>query len=203
LKDCPPFASQHRPDLSSEREAEWTRLFASGTELESRKEFARALELYRQAAEIDDTYAALAFRMARCHLALGEGAAAREQYGLADQVVSLLPEPLRPSAESKRKVLSEEECAQRLAFTDWDKRLVLERMWRRAHEPPFTEQLDHGKLIERWSALLTDLDRKTDREGLARQVGIYRNALDRRSEDWLLHHRLAFLLEAAGDFPGA
>src|SRR5437016_4389460 len=275
LKDCPPFASQHRPDLSSERKADWTRLFTSGTELESRKEFDRALVLYRQAAKIDDAYAELPFRMARCHLALGEGAAAREQYGrardldalrfradtrinsivrgvcatranegvrffdseavltnacemgipgaecfwdhvhfnfagnyrvasgLADQVVSLLPEPLRPSAESKRKVLSEEECAQRLAFTDWDKRLVLERMWRRAHEPPFTEQLGHEKLIERWSGLLSDLARKTDREGLARAVGIYRNALERRGDDWLLHHRLAFLLEAAGDFPGA
>src|SRR5947207_13310144 len=76
-------------------------------------------------------------------------------------------------------------------------------MWRRAHESAFTEQPDHGKLIEHWSGLLTDLDRKTDREGLARAVGTYRNALDRRSDDWLLHHRLAFLLEAAGDFSGA
>ena len=81
--------------------------------------------------------------------------------GLADQVVSLLPEPLRPAAGSRRKVLSEEECAERLAFTDWDKRLVLERMWRRAQEPPFTEQLGHEKLIERWSGLLSDLARKT------------------------------------------
>ena len=75
--------------------------------------------------------------------------------------------------------------------------------WRRAQEPPFTEQLDHEKLIERWSGLLTDLERKTDQEGLARAIGIYRHALDRRSDDWLLHHRLAFLLEAAGDFSGA
>ena len=275
LKDCPPFASQHRPGLTSERKAEWTRLFTSGTELESRKEFAHALVLYGQAAEIDDAYAELPFRMARCHRALGEGVAAREQYvrardldalrfradtrinsivrgvclsrategvrffgleavvtnacemgipgaecfwdhvhfnfagnyrvatGLVDQVVSLLPERLRPSAGSNRKVLTEEQCAERLAFTDWDLRLVLERMWRRAHEPPFTEQLDQENLIERWSGLLNDLERKTDQEGLARAVGIYRNALDRRTDDWLLHHRLAFLLEAAGDFSGA
>jgi tetratricopeptide (TPR) repeat protein len=275
LKDCPPFASLHRPDLSSERKAEWTRLFASGTELESRKEFAQALVLYRQAAEIDDTYAALPFRMARCHKALGEAAAAREQYGrardldalrfradtpinsiirgacasrvaegvrmfdseaavtnacemgipgaecfwdhvhfnfagnylvasgLAHEVISLLPERLRPPAGSNRKVLTEAECAERLAFTDWDQRLVLERMWRRVHEPPFTEQLDHENLIERWSGLLADLEPKTDHEGLARAAEIYRKALDRRTGDWLLNHRLAFLLEAAGDLPGA
>ena len=275
LKDCPPFASLHRPDISSERKAEWTRLFASGTELESGKEFAQALVLYRRAAEIDATYAALPFRMARCQMALGDSAVAREEYGrardldglrfradtpinsiirrvcasravegvrffdseavvtnasemgipgaecfwdhvhfnfagnyrvasgLVDQIVSLLPDHLRPSAESERKVLTEAECAQRLAFTDWDQRLVLERMWRRVHEPPFTEQLDHEKLIEQWTGLLADLERKTDREGLARAIGIYRNALDRRSDDWLLHHRLAFVLEAAGDLSGA
>jgi tetratricopeptide (TPR) repeat protein len=275
LKDCPPFASLHRPDLPSAHNAEWTRLFAAGSELESRKEFAHALVLYRQAAEIDDTYAALPFRMARCLMALGEVVAAREQYarardldalrfradtsidgiirrlcasraakgvrffdseavvtnacemgipgaecfwdhvhlnfagnyrvasGLVDQVVSLLPERFRPSVESSRQILTEEQCAERLAFTDWDQRLVLERMWRRVHEPPFTEQLDHEKLIDRWSGLLTDLVRKTDPAGLARAVGMYRRALDRRSDDWLLHHRLAFLLEAAGDFSGA
>jgi len=275
LKDCPPFASLHRPDLSSESKAEWVRSFASGAELESRNEFAQALVRYRQAAEIDDTYAALPFRMARCHKALGEATAAREQYertrdldalrfraddpinriirsacasraadgviffdsesvvtnacemgipgaecfwdhvhfnfagnyrvarGLLDQVISLLPERLRSSAEVNRKVLTEQECAERLAFTDWDQRLVLERMFRRVHEPPFTEQLDHEKLIERWSGLLADLERKTDPEGLAQAVGIYRSALDRRSDDWLLHHRLAFLLEAAGNLSGA
>jgi tetratricopeptide (TPR) repeat protein len=275
LKDCPPFASLHRPDLSSERKAEWTRLFASGTELESRKEFAQALMRFRQAAEIDDTSAALPFRMARCHRALGNAAGAREEYGrardldalrfradfpinsiirgvcasraaegvrffdseavvtnacemgipgaecfwdhvhfnfagnyrmasgLVDQVVSLLPDHLRSSTESKRKVLTEAECAQRLAFTDWDQRLVLDRMWRRVHEPPFTDQLDHEKLIEQWAVLLAGMERKTDREGLARAVGIYRNALDRRSDDWLLHHRLGYLLEAAGDLSGA
>src|SRR5438034_88330 len=58
LKDCPPFASLHRPGLSEARNGEWTRLFASAIELESRKDLNQALVLYRQAAEIDDTYAA-------------------------------------------------------------------------------------------------------------------------------------------------
>lgn len=275
LKDCPPFVSLHKADLSEARNTEWTRQFAAGTELESRKEFAQALVSYRQAAEIDDTYAALPFRMARCHRALGDAAAARDQYrrardldalrfradspingiirgvcvdrgqeavyffdseavvtnacemgipgaecfwdhvhfnfagnyrvasGLADAVISLLPESLRSSATPDGNVLTETECAQRLAFTDWDQRLVLQRMWRRVHQPPFSEQLDHENLIKRWSGLLADLEGKTDREGLARAVETYRQALDRRSDDWLLHHRLAFLLEAAGDFSGA
>src|SRR5207247_10123998 len=73
-------ARQGSPGRSSERNAEWTLLFTSGTELESRKEFAHALVLYGQAAEIDDAYAELPFRMARCHRALGEGVAAPEQY---------------------------------------------------------------------------------------------------------------------------
>ena len=52
-------------------------MFAAGTELESRKEFAQALVLYRQAAKIDDTYAVLPFRIARCHMALGDAAAGK------------------------------------------------------------------------------------------------------------------------------
>ncbi|MCI0541579.1 MAG: tetratricopeptide repeat protein [Verrucomicrobiales bacterium] len=275
LKDCPPFASLHKPGLSEERKIKWNRWFESGTKLESQKDFTQALAMYRQAAEIDDTYAALAFRTARCQMALGNAVAARQQFnraldldalrfradapvndiirgvcanrgaegvrffdsgavltngcemgiagaerfwdhvhfnfagnyrvasGLADQVISLLPEHLRPADGSNGRVLTEAECAERLAFTEWDQRLVLERMRRRMNEPPFAGQLEHEKLKERTAGLLVELDRKLDRDGLVRAVGVYRQALEWRSGDWLLHHRLAFLLEAAGDFSGA
>jgi tetratricopeptide (TPR) repeat protein len=290
LKDCPPFASLNHPGLSDARKAQWTRLFTAGTELESRKECEQALALYRRAAQIDDTYADLPFRMARCHLALGEATAAQEQFrrardldalrfradstinsiirgicahrtaqglpdadmaggagrvgsvkffnseaaltnacavpipgaecfwdhvhlnfsgnyrlasGLADQVISHLPEHFQLAAESNRPLLTEADCAARLALTDWDRRLVLERMWRRVQEPPFTRQLDHEKLVEPWSGLLADLQLKTEKVGLAEDILTYRKALDRRKDDWLLHHRFGYLLEAAGNFPEA
>jgi Flp pilus assembly protein TadD len=275
LRDCPPFVSMNRPDLSENRKADWARLFALGTELELRKEYSQAASQYRQAAAIDNTYAELAFRMARCFVALGDVPAAREQFvrardfdalrfradseinriirrtcdnraaegvcffdsdailtnafqvgflgeecfwdhvhfnfagnylvarGLADQVISLLSESAPSFAKADGKVLTEAECAERLAFTDWDRRLVLERMWRRVHEPPFTRQLDHEQLIKRRSGLLEDSERKTDPERLSRALETYRNALERHGDDWLLHYRYALLLDAAGDLSHA
>jgi tetratricopeptide (TPR) repeat protein len=275
LKDCAPFASLHRPGLSEPRKREWEGAYESAIGLESRQEFDLALAQYRRAVEIDDTYAELAFRVARCHLALREAAPARAWYarardldalrfradtpinnlirdvcakraavgvqffdsdavltnacqfgipgaecfwdhvhlnfagnylmarGLAEQVSALLPEAQRPVAQANPRVLTETECAQRLAFTDWDQRSVLDQMWRRVLEPPFTTQLDQDQRLARWSAMRADMERRTDQDGLARAAAIYRTALDRRPDDWVLHHRLAFLLEASGDLAGA
>ena len=274
LKDCPPFASLHRADLSAAEDAEWERLVSSAVELESRNSFAQALVEYRRAFELDPTYATLAFRIARCELASEEIPKAREHYVLArdldalrfradteinriirevchrhaadgasfvdtealvvnatpsgvpgeecfwdhvhfnfagnyrlargfmDSVLSQLPDSVREAAVRGR-VLTEAECAERLAYTEWDQRAVLEEMWRRVQEPPFTGQIDHQELIERWSRLLAESDRELAQSGLARAVQTYRQALERRNDDWILRHRLGFLLEAAGDLAGA
>jgi tetratricopeptide (TPR) repeat protein len=126
----------------------------------------------------------------------------RVAQGLADCVLARLPEIVRQTTAQGR-VLAEAECAERLAFTEWDQRAVLEIMLRRFSDAPFTGQLDHDQLIQRWSGSLTELDAKLDREGLSRAVDLYAKALARRNDDWLLHHRLAFLLEGAGDYSGA
>ncbi len=275
LKDCPPFLSLHRPDLTEVGKAEWTRLFEAATALESSSQFEQALALYRQAAKIDSTYAALAFRMGRCYGALGQAVLAGEAFtqarnldtlrfradssidgvirnqavrragpdvrffdstavltnacalgipgsecfwdhvhfnfagnyrvarGLAEQVLSLLPEFVRRSSESRGQVLTEAECAERLALTDYDQHSVLERMWRRVHEPPFTDQLDHNHLLERWSGMLSSLNQRTDGDGLNRAITVYRQAMKRRPDDWRLHHRFGFILEVTGDLAGA
>ena len=275
LKDCPPFASLNRLGLSGVQKAQWESLMSSGSDLEVSGDSVQALAKYRQAAEIDNTYAALAFRMARCYFTLGQVAAAGDEYarardldalrfradtsinkiirricasraaegvrffdselvmtnaceqgilgeeclwdhvhfnfagnyllarGLSDQVLALLPESVRRSAESGERVLTVDQCAERLAFTDWDQRSVVTEMLRRAQEPPFTAQLDHASLIQRRSLLAAELDRKLGADGLAKAVGIYHAALARRTDDWLLHHRLAFLLETTGDYAGA
>jgi len=123
--------------------------------------------------------------------------------GLADQVRSLMPAARHSSAPAEGTVLTETECAARLAYTDFDRLSVLERMWRRVHEPPFSAQLNHQALLDVWSTQREELVRATDPAGLARSAQIYRTALERRPDDWVLHHRLALLLEASGDVVGA
>jgi tetratricopeptide (TPR) repeat protein len=78
IRDCAPFASQHRTDLAVGEAAEWERAYQRGTVVESGGDLEGAIGLYRQAAAVDDTYADLSFRLGRCHLALGDLAAARD-----------------------------------------------------------------------------------------------------------------------------
>jgi tetratricopeptide (TPR) repeat protein len=274
LKDCAPFASLNRAGVSGSRKTQWEALVSHGAGLESQKDHAKALAEYRQAAEIDDSYAALAFRMARCYGALGEDQSARAEYirardldalrfradtainriiqntcasradavhffdsesvltnacqqgipgaecfwdhvhlnfkgnylvacGLANQVLGLLPESVRRSGETNGCVLTETQCTERLAYTDWDQSSVLREMQRRINEPPFTSQLGHKDLVRRWSGFVTELDQKLGHDGMAIAEKIYRDALTRRPDDWILHNRLAFVLEAEGDVAGA
>jgi tetratricopeptide (TPR) repeat protein len=60
-----------------------------GSELEASQSFAEALKLYNSAAQIDDQYAELAFRIARCEWALGDYAAAKDHYTRARDLDTL------------------------------------------------------------------------------------------------------------------
>jgi tetratricopeptide (TPR) repeat protein len=70
LKDCPPFSSRHRDDISNEDLQEWESSFRAGISMEGEKKWSEALEQYELAARIDDRYAELHFRMGRCLTAL-------------------------------------------------------------------------------------------------------------------------------------
>ncbi|HXP62239.1 MAG TPA: tetratricopeptide repeat protein [Dongiaceae bacterium] len=80
LKECAPFGSQHRGSLTSQQLSAWEKVFNQGVALETARQFADALVFYRQAAEIDDSFAALQFRLGRCLLALDKFAEARRAF---------------------------------------------------------------------------------------------------------------------------
>jgi len=80
LRDSAPFGSLHREGLSPEALLSWNSLVDQGTSLERMGSFAEALPPYTSAAKIDDQFAELQFRIARCQLALGDFATAREHY---------------------------------------------------------------------------------------------------------------------------
>ncbi|MBN2507852.1 MAG: tetratricopeptide repeat protein [Verrucomicrobia bacterium] len=89
LKDCPPFASLHRPEWndprlwSDARRAEWERHYRAGTNAEAAGRFPAAIEAYQAALPLDDTVAELWFRLSRCQYALGHYATAREGFSRA------------------------------------------------------------------------------------------------------------------------
>ncbi len=76
LKDCAPFASVHREGLSARELGDWKSLVQQGIAAENGQRFPEALAAYRSAEKIDDQYAELEFRIARCLQALGDASAA-------------------------------------------------------------------------------------------------------------------------------
>jgi tetratricopeptide (TPR) repeat protein len=89
LKDSPPFASLHRLDITKARRETWERLYQKGIALEEAGEYAEAVSLYLAAAEIDDTYADLQFRLGGCHWAMAEYDKARDRYIKARELDTL------------------------------------------------------------------------------------------------------------------
>jgi len=80
LKDSPPFASLHRPDLNETDQKNWEEIYQQAVVYESGGNYAKAVEMYLAAAEIDDRYADLQFRLGRCFWAMGEYDEAREKF---------------------------------------------------------------------------------------------------------------------------
>ena len=89
LKDCPPFASQHRSDLPPEQLAKWKELYQAGSELESKEKWAEAIAKYEAASKIDDRFAELRYRLGRCLVGLGRHEEARDQFVAARDLDAL------------------------------------------------------------------------------------------------------------------
>jgi tetratricopeptide (TPR) repeat protein len=89
LKDCAPFRSRHAAGLPAERAAAWEKAYNDGVRFEDGKEFAAALRCYDEAAAADDQFADLAFRQARCRVALGQAPEAKRLYQRARDLDTL------------------------------------------------------------------------------------------------------------------
>ncbi len=80
LRDCAPFASQHRAGLKPEELSAWSAFVQQGDELQMRDASGDALKQYLSAEQIDDQYAELEFRIARSEFALADYQSARQHY---------------------------------------------------------------------------------------------------------------------------
>ena len=83
LKDCGPFASEHRPGLPAGELSQWDNFYQAGVRAQEAGRAAEAIDSFRQAVKTDDTYAEAHFRWGQCSLALGQDAEASRQFALA------------------------------------------------------------------------------------------------------------------------
>lgn len=267
MKDCPPFASLHRKDLSEAQKNKWDDIYQQGMTCESAGDYGRAAECYVAAAAIDDRCADLQFRLGRCYWGTGEYDKAKDRYinarelealrfradnrinqiirdvaGNRDaegvylvdavrafednsphgipgeqlfyehvhltfkgnyllaktvfqQVQEIIPARIRNRKADNRPLLTEAECAQRLAYTDWDRyRIADEVLTGFIKKAPFTNQLYHKDQVEAMERTLEELKANLTGDALEESASWYRAAIQYDSRDWVLHWKYGKLL---------
>jgi tetratricopeptide (TPR) repeat protein len=85
LRDCPPFGSLHRENLSGPEKQKWEATYQEGVAFEEKEFYQQAIERYTAASTIDDKFADLQFRLGRCFWESGDYKNARLHYQLALQ----------------------------------------------------------------------------------------------------------------------
>ena len=80
LKDCPPFASLHRTDLTEPEKQAWQQLYEKGISYETEGQYEQAIAQYLDAEKIDTEFADLEFRLGNCFWNTGDYQKAKEKY---------------------------------------------------------------------------------------------------------------------------
>lgn len=119
LKDCAPFASLHRPDLSESCLKDWQRLFDSGMNAQISADFHEAATDYDEAEKTDDTFAELRFRRGQCALALNDTKAAQKEFAAARDL-----DVLRFRCDSRLNDLIRQFARNKVALADSERALA-------------------------------------------------------------------------------
>jgi tetratricopeptide (TPR) repeat protein len=278
LKDSPPFASLHRPNLTQAETKKWNDIYTHGAEFELKGDYSNAVENYLKAAMIDNNYADLHFRMGRCYWALAEYEKAREKYIRArdldtlrfradtrinniirdvasgrtaegidlidttelfernsphavpgselfyehvhlnfkgnyvlaktifEQVEKILPQQLAKLQQAdKHQILTEDDCARRLACTGWDRYRIADKVLNGfIKTPPFTNQLYHQRRLIQMEQNVDVLKNYLAPDALQNAALQYRQAIQKSPSDWRLHWNYGKLLtEGLKDYKAA
>jgi tetratricopeptide (TPR) repeat protein len=89
IKNCAPFASLHKKNLTDEEKNYWDSLFQAGKNYQLQNNFSAALTQYLQASETDAEYADLQFLMGQCYWNLEEFQKAKEKFIMARELDTL------------------------------------------------------------------------------------------------------------------
>jgi tetratricopeptide (TPR) repeat protein len=99
--------------------------------------------------------------------------------------------------------LSLEDCARRLALTDWNRYRLATAVRRQLSAPLFRGQSNHSERDARLRREILSLEPANRPEALAASVRVLQEAIARAPKDWVLHDQLGKLSLALGDRAGA
>ena len=110
-------------------------------------------------------------------------------------IEGLAPPALGACRGEKVPPLSEQQCAERLAYTPWHALKIAETMLPMlAMTPPFTSQLDHRERGKRWLKKVEEMKSRVQTEGVQKLITATHNAVAARKEDWMMPLTFAHLL---------
>jgi len=111
------------------------------------------------------------------------------------QIKKILPAKIKLHKNKSAQPLTEEQCKQYLAYTDWDKcrvgYILLNTLLKK---PPYTNQLNHNERIRIIEEELQNLKASLNRTSLANAEKQYLQAIRKAPADWWLHWGYADLL---------
>ena len=112
-----------------------------------------------------------------------------------EQIEKVLPAKISPHKNKSAGLLTEQQCKQYLAYTDWDRcrvgYLLLNTLLKR---PPYTNQLNHNEHIRVMEEELKNLKASLDRQSLEIAEKQYLEAIRQEPADWWPHWKYAELL---------
>ncbi len=117
-------------------------------------------------------------------------------------VVGLLPPEILASRLSSRPLPGPEQCAENLAFSNYDRYNMLSRIFVLARKAPFTNQFNHQESLAKIEQRLAFLKDPSIADEPRQLADSFLRALGRRPHDLLLRNNFAQLLLALGDQAG-
>ncbi len=112
---------------------------------------------------------------------------------LFDQVERILPTRIRSQKASDYLLLTEDDCTQRLAYTEWDRYVFYDFLYSSSSKPPFTNQLYHTERIQKIEQTRDQIQENLTSEVFETAVNQYRQAISKDTSDWWLHWNFAKL----------
>lgn len=136
-----------------------------------------------------------------CHLTYeGNWEVAAKVFGHVDAV---LPAWVRQKAAGPAAALDANACAERLAFTGWERYRLAATVARLTSRPPFTGQIDHAEQqAARWAAV-EKLRPHTLPDRRDATLAAHRAAMERSPGDAMMRANYAICLSSFGDPAGA
>ncbi len=110
-------------------------------------------------------------------------------------ITDLAPPALGEGWGDKAGMLSDEQCAEQLGYTQWNElRIAKTILASVTMQRPFTMQLDHLQRGKRWTARVEQLRKRLNSGAVTKCLAGQKKAVESNPEDWMMRLALADLL---------